>query len=198
MIAGDNEAGHQRCPGSWALPTSSAGKSAHRTTGSYRLAAAVGTAQNNLRDDPGLHPDTGLPTRQHVDIAGDAGPVAQALRHEYRQASWSWASIASTRCARSTATKWSRNCRRRFVSMLAQKVRKEDSLGHYSDSELAVVSPGTPYPACEAFAGRLREAFAVANIAYTGIASICRSVLASPIRRSIGSASASVAAQPRW
>ena len=31
-----------------------------------------------------------------------------------------------------------------------------------------MVSPGTPYPACEAFANRLREAFAVANIAAHG------------------------------
>ncbi|MCB1964619.1 MAG: GGDEF domain-containing protein, partial [Candidatus Accumulibacter sp.] len=57
---------------------------------------------------------------------------------------------------------------KRFASMLAGKVRKEDSLGHYSGSDLAIVSPGTPYPACEAFANRLREAFAVANIAVHG------------------------------
>jgi two-component system cell cycle response regulator len=61
-----------------------------------------------------------------------------------------------------------RSCRNAWPSMLAKKVRKEDSLGHYSGSELAVVSPGTPYPACEAFANRLREAFAVANIAVHG------------------------------
>jgi two-component system cell cycle response regulator len=55
-----------------------------------------------------------------------------------------------------------------FRKHAGTKVRKEDSLGHYSGSDLAVVSPGTPYPACEAFANRLREAFAVANIAVHG------------------------------
>jgi two-component system cell cycle response regulator len=73
-----------------------------------------------------------------------------------------------TRCAKEHGEEVAEELQKRSASMLAKKVRKEDSLGHYSDSELAVVSPGTPYPACEAFANRLREAFAVANIAVHG------------------------------
>jgi diguanylate cyclase (GGDEF)-like protein len=56
----------------------------------------------------------------------------------------------------------------RFTDMLASKIRKEDSLGHFAGSQLVVISPGTPYPACESFGNRLREAIHVANIAVHG------------------------------
>lgn len=56
----------------------------------------------------------------------------------------------------------------RFVAMLISKIRKEDSLGHFAGGQLVVVSPGTPYPACESFGNRLREAIQAANIAVHG------------------------------
>jgi two-component system cell cycle response regulator len=82
-----------------------------------------------------------------------------------------------------------------FRKHAGQKVRKEDSLGHYSGSELAVVSPGTPYPACEAFANRLREAFAVANIAVHGKRldlSVSIGVANTPVDRQFGVVTCSV------
>ena len=39
----------------------------------------------------------------------------------------------------------------RFARLVAGKIRKEDSLGHFDDSYLAVVSPGTPEVSCQAF-----------------------------------------------
>jgi len=117
--------------------------------------------------NPAQHPLTGLPTRQHVELQA-ASALAQSLRHDAP------ASILVMGFDRFDALRSEHGdelagkLQQRLASILAQKVRKEDTLGHYSDSELAVVSPGTPYPACEAFANRLREAFAVAHIAVHG------------------------------
>ena len=56
----------------------------------------------------------------------------------------------------------------RFIAMLSNKIRKEDSLGHYIGSQLVVISPGTSFAACESFGNRLREAIRVANISVHG------------------------------
>lgn len=56
----------------------------------------------------------------------------------------------------------------RFAKLLAHNIRKEDSLGHYTDASFAIVSPGTPGAASEAFANRLRGAVESANIAVHG------------------------------
>ncbi|TLS17112.1 MAG: response regulator [Betaproteobacteria bacterium] len=56
----------------------------------------------------------------------------------------------------------------RFAKLLAGNIRKEDSLGHYSDTTFAIVSPGTPGAASEAFANRLRHAVETSNIAVHG------------------------------
>lgn len=56
----------------------------------------------------------------------------------------------------------------RFITMLASKIRREDSLGHLAGNQLVVISPGTPSGACESFGNRLREAIHVANIVVHG------------------------------
>lgn len=56
----------------------------------------------------------------------------------------------------------------RFARLLAGKIRREDSLGHYGEGVFAVVSPGTPQAACLGFAHRVREAIRGANIAARG------------------------------
>ncbi|HRF05447.1 diguanylate cyclase [Accumulibacter sp.] len=137
-----------------------------------RIASALrlAEAQNELRENPerdAQHPDTGLPTRQRLEVQA-AQAISYALRHE------SPVSILIMSFDRYDALRNEhgedlvKELHKRFAGMLANKIRKEDSLGHYSGNDLAVVSPGTPYPACEAFANRLREAFAVANIAVHG------------------------------
>ncbi|EXI79883.1 MAG: Stalked cell differentiation-controlling protein [Candidatus Accumulibacter appositus] len=144
-----------------------------------RIASALrlAEAQNELRENPerdAQHPDTGLPTRQRLEVQAAqaevqaAQAISYALRHE------SPVSILIMSFDRYDALRNEhgedlvKELHKRFAGMLANKIRKEDSLGHYSGNDLAVVSPGTPYPACEAFANRLREAFAVANIAVHG------------------------------
>ena len=56
----------------------------------------------------------------------------------------------------------------RFINMLTAKIRREDSLGHFAGSQMVLISPGTPYPACESFGNRLREAIHAANISVHG------------------------------
>ncbi|MBN8447949.1 MAG: diguanylate cyclase [Candidatus Accumulibacter sp.] len=170
MIAGDNEQASEHAK---ALGASDV---IGRGIGSSQLLAQIASllqpaaGQSKVREVTGgeaQHPETGLPTRQHIEVQA-AKALAQALRLDAP------ASILVMGFDRFDALRKEHGevvagqLQKKFASILAQKVRKEDSLGHYSDSELAVVSPGTPYPACEAFAGRLREAFAVANIAIHG------------------------------
>ncbi|EXI89115.1 MAG: Stalked cell differentiation-controlling protein [Candidatus Accumulibacter regalis] len=170
MIAGDDEAANARAralgASDFIVGSIGASELLARIDSVLRLAQA----QNELRENPerdAQHPDTGLPTRQRVEVQA-AQAMSYALRHE------SPVSILIMGFDRFDALRNEhgedlvKELHKRFASMLATKVRKEDSLGHYSGSDLAVVSPGTPYPACEAFANRLREAFAVANIAVHG------------------------------
>ncbi len=55
-----------------------------------------------------------------------------------------------------------------FGRLLAQKVRKEDSLGRLAREEIAVLCPGTPIKASSSFALRLRESVEAASIQYQG------------------------------
>ncbi len=171
MIAGDNEQTGEQAK---ALGASDViGREIDSSQLLARIASLLQPAssgQNEIKDATGgdaQHPATGLPTRQYIEVQA-AQALAQALRLDAP------ASILVMGFDRFDALRKEHGdvvagqLQKKFASILAQKVRKEDSLGHYSDSELVVVSPGTPYPACEAFAGRLREAFAVANIAIHG------------------------------
>ncbi|HRI93766.1 MAG TPA: diguanylate cyclase [Accumulibacter sp.] len=170
MIAGDDEAANARASALGASDFIAGGIGASELLARIDSVLRLAQAQNELRENPerdAQHPDTGLPTRQRVEVQA-AQAMSYALRHE------SPVSILIMGFDRFDALRNEhgedlvKELHKRFASMLATKVRKEDSLGHYSGSDLAVVSPGTPYPACEAFANRLREAFAVANIAVHG------------------------------
>ena len=167
MIAGDNEEVHQRAR------ELGASDFIRREIGATELLARIASllqlvhAQNNLRDSPGLHPDTGLPTRQHVDMQA-MHALSYTQRHGVPASLLVMAFDRFDVLREAHGDELVKELQKRFVSMLAQKVRTEDCLGHYSDSELAVVSLGTPYPACKVFANRLREAFAVAKIAVHG------------------------------
>jgi two-component system, cell cycle response regulator len=55
-----------------------------------------------------------------------------------------------------------------FARMLAGVVRKEDSVARWSDSDLAILSPGTSGQQAAAFAERIRQAVGNASIRYHG------------------------------
>ncbi|MEF8699862.1 MAG: diguanylate cyclase [Candidatus Accumulibacter sp. UW26] len=170
VIAGDDQQANQRARQHGASDFIS------RAIGGGELLACIASllplveSPNEISDDGGqapLHPTTGLPTRAHIE-AQAAQALAHALSHDTPASILIMGFDRFAALREEHGEEVARNLQRRFGRILAQKVRKEDSLGHYSDDELAVVSPGTPYPACEAFANRLREAFAVANIAVHG------------------------------
>jgi two-component system cell cycle response regulator len=143
MIAGDNEEA-SACPGTRGLRLHPQGNWRHRTARSHRFATALVQAQNNLRGSPGLpsgYRTADSPARRH---AGDAGPlVCAAARSTGKPAGDGLRPLR--RAAREHGDELVKELQKRFVSMLAQKVRKEDCLGHYSDSELAV-SRWVPLP----------------------------------------------------
>ena len=56
----------------------------------------------------------------------------------------------------------------RFGQMLAGKVRKDDSLGHFSGNAYVSLSPATPSEGAFVFAERLREAVESSNVALGG------------------------------
>ncbi|MBS1144125.1 MAG: diguanylate cyclase [Proteobacteria bacterium] len=56
----------------------------------------------------------------------------------------------------------------RFAKMLGNKMRQEDSLGHFGAGQYAVVSPGTAPAFCATFAERVREAVEVARLSVQG------------------------------
>jgi diguanylate cyclase (GGDEF)-like protein len=112
-------------------------------------------------------PETGLFTRKYIELQ-----AAQALSHASRHNSevcvmvLGFDRFAELRAEAGDAVV--KQLQLRFARLLAGKIRKEDSLGHFDDNCFAVVSPGTPEVACEGFGNRLRTAIEAATVAAHG------------------------------
>ncbi len=191
MIASDNEEAHQRAR------ELGASDFIHRETGRTELLARIalllssGQAQYKLDENSEGHPHTGLPTRRQIDMQTTQA-LSYAQRHQIPASLLVMAFDRFDELRETHGDEVVKEMQKRFVSMLAKKLRKEDCLGHYSDSELAVISVGTPYPACEVFANRLREALAVAKIAVHGHRldlSISIGAANTPVDRTVSAAS---------
>lgn len=127
-------------------------------------------AQNQLKENLEQHvqnPETGLFTRKYVELQ-----AVQAMSHAMRHGSEVSAMVMGFDNVGALREEHGvdalNTLQKHFISMLASKIRKEDSLGHFVGSQLVVISPGTPFTACESFGNRLREAIHVANIAVHG------------------------------
>lgn len=131
-----------------------------------RLAQAQRQIEKN-RDQQVQDPDTDLFTRRYIELQ-----TAQALSHASRHGSevsvivLGFDRFESLR--EEAGDEVVKQLQKRFARLLADKVRKEDSLGHYDDNSFAVVCPATPEASCEMFGNRLREAIEVANVAAHG------------------------------
>lgn len=112
-------------------------------------------------------PETGLFTRKYIELQA-AQAMSHALRHDSQVSALVVGFDRFGALRQEHGDEVVKQLQLRFSKMLANKIRKEDSLGHFIGSQFAVVSPGTPYPACESFANRLREAIEVANISLHG------------------------------
>lgn len=166
MIAGDNIEVMERAK------LHGASDFINRGTPSTELLARIDSllklaqAQNQLEDDLEQHvqnPESGLFTRKYIELQA-AQAMSQAMRHnsEVSAIVMGFDNVGGLREEHGVDVM--EQLQRRFVDMLVSKIRKEDSLGHFAGSQLVAISPGTPFPACESFGNRLREAIRVANI----------------------------------
>lgn len=131
-----------------------------------RLAKAQRELERS-RDQQVSNPDTGLFTRTYIELQ-----AAQALSHASRHASEASVMVLGfdrmDDLRAEAGMDLVKQLQLRFARLVAGKIRKEDSLGHFDDSTLAAVSPGTPEAACVAFGNRLREAIEGASVAAHG------------------------------
>lgn len=170
MIAGDNDEALARAK------SHGASDFINRDTGANELLARIDSllklaeAKNQLKENLEQNvqnPESGLFTRKYVELQA-VQAMSHAMRHDSEVSAivMSFDNIGALR--EEHGAEVFKQLQQRFTDMLASKIRKEDSLGHFAGSQLVVISPGTPYPACESFGNRLREAIHVANIAVHG------------------------------
>ena len=170
MIAGDNDEVLERAKSHGASDFIS------RSTGGTELLARIDSlrklaqAQSQLKENLEQHvqnPETGLFTRRYIELQAMQA-MSHAMRHDSEVSAivMSFDNVGTLR--EEHGAEAVKQLQQRFVDMLVSKIRKEDSLGHYVGSQLVVISPGTPFPACSSFGNRLREAIRVANIAVHG------------------------------
>jgi len=131
-----------------------------------RLASAQ-TLLEKSRDQQVQDADTGLFSRRYIELQ-----AAQALSHASRHGTEVSAMVLGfdrfDQLRGEAGEEVVKQLQKRFARLLLEKVRKEDSLGHYDDNSFVVICPGTPKAACEAFGNRLREAIETANVAAHG------------------------------
>ena len=170
MISGDNDEALERAKGHGATDFISRGTGGTELLARIDSSLKLAQAQSQLKENLEQHvqnPETGLFTRKYVELQAAQG-MSHAMRHDSEVSAMvvCFDNIGALREEHGIDVV--KQLQQRFITMLASKIRKEDSLGHYLGSQLVVISPGTPYPACESFGNRLREAIHVANIAAHG------------------------------
>ena len=147
-----------------------------RSTGGAELLTRIDSllklsqAKNQLKENLEQHvqnPETGLFTRKYIELQA-AQAMSHALRHDSEVSAIVMGFDNAGVLREEHGIEVMQQLQQRFVTMLISKIRKEDSLGHFSGSQLVLISPGTPYPSCESFGNRLRDAIHVANIVAHG------------------------------
>lgn len=170
MISGDNDEALARAKAHGASDFVNRGTLAAELLARIDSLLKLAQAQNQLKENIEQHvhnPESGLFTRKYIELQA-AQAMSHALRHnsEVSAIVMGFDNVGGLREEHGADVM--EQLQKRFVDMLVSKIRKEDSLGHFAGSQLVVISPGTPYPACESFGNRLREAIRVANISIHG------------------------------
>ena len=170
MISGDDDEARERAKSHGASDFIS------RSTGGPELLLRVDTllklsqAQSQLKENLEQHvqnPETGIFTRKYIELQV-VQAMSQAMRHggEVSAMVMGFDNVGVLR--EEQGAEVVKQLQQRFIGMLTSKIRREDSLGHFAGSQMVLVSPGTPYPACESFGNRLRDAIHSANISVHG------------------------------
>jgi len=170
MISGDDTQAMERAN------SNGASDFIHRNTPGPELLARVDSllklsqAQNQLEEDQQRHvqnSETGLFTRKYIELQ-----AVQAMSHAMRHGSEVSAMVIGFdnvgELRDEHGVEAVKQLQARFIKMLAGKIRKEDSLGHFIGSQLVVISPGTSFTDCDSFGNRLRKAIQDANISIHG------------------------------
>jgi diguanylate cyclase (GGDEF)-like protein len=128
------------------------------------------TTRQNLEEARVLQtqdPESGLFTRRYIELQ-----CAQALSHALRHhTDASLMLIGFDNFAHLTEHLGERKAGEiclKFARQVAGKVRREDSIGHFSPGRFAIVTPGTSPETCLVFAERLRRAVSEAVITSGG------------------------------
>ena len=170
MISGDDTAAMERAK------SHGASDFVNRNTVAAELLARIDSllklsqARNQLKENLEQNvqnPETGIFTRKYVELQA-VQAMSHAMRHSGEVSAMVMGFDQISELRDEHGIEAVAQLQKRFISILMGKIRKEDSLGHYAGSQLVVVSPGTPYPACETFGNRLREAIQGANITLRG------------------------------
>ena len=170
MISGDDSAAMERAK------SHGASDFVNRNTVAAELLARIDSllklsqARNQLKENLEQNvqnPETGIFTRKYVELQA-VQAMSHAMRHSGEVSAMVMGFDQISELRDEHGIEAVAQLQKRFISILMGKIRKEDSLGHYAGSQLVVVSPGTPYPACETFGNRLREAIQGANITLRG------------------------------
>ena len=170
MISGDNDEVLARAKAHGASDfisrSTSGAELLARIDSLLKLAQAQTQLKENLEQNV-QNPETGLFTRKYIELQA-VQAMSHALRHDSEVSAMvvGFDNVGALR--EEHGIEVVKQLQQRFIAMLSSKIRKEDSLGHFAGSQLVVISPGTPFPSCESFGNRLREAIHVANIVAHG------------------------------
>jgi two-component system, cell cycle response regulator len=97
---------------------------------------------------------TGLFTRKYVELQ-----TAQALSHVHRHGGEVSVMVVGfdhyDKLVESIGEEGAEQVGIKLARLLAAKIRREDSLGHFAHGQYAIISPGTPALACTSFANRV-------------------------------------------
>lgn len=170
MISGDDDAAMERAKAHGAsdfIKRSTVGPELLARIDSLIRLSQVQSQLKENREHNVQNAETGLFTRKYIELQA-VQAMSHALRHNSEVSAMVMGFDHMAEIHDEHGAEAVQQLQQRFSTMLAGKIRKEDSLGHFAGSQLVVISPGTPYAACESFGNRLREAIHVANIAIHG------------------------------
>ena len=131
---------------------------------------ALSEAQESLaarREDLVQDPETGLYTRKYLALQAEQA-VAHGLRYAAEVSAMLIGFDAYDALGQRLGALRAAEVAGRFARSLAERIRREDSLGHFSDGQFAVISPGTALAHCATFAERVRQAVEVARLSVQG------------------------------
>lgn len=112
-------------------------------------------------------PESGLFTRRYLELQA-AQALSQAARHHNEVSVLALGFDGLDALQATYGDEAVVKIQHGFAKMLGTKIRHEDSLGHYDPQSFAIVSPATSESGARAFAARLMESVAAANVTAEG------------------------------